>query len=42
MWISAANCGNCSVSVSVSCRRQGRFGQFEKPAPTIAGAGVPS
>ena len=42
MWIPPANCCICSVGPRRSCRRQGRYGQFEKPASAIAGAGVPS
>jgi hypothetical protein len=42
MWISPANCGNCCVWGSVELSGQGRYGQFEKPASAIAGAGVPS
>jgi hypothetical protein len=42
MWIPLANNVIVPNGLHWRCRRQGRYGQFEKPAPTIADAGVPS
>jgi hypothetical protein len=40
MWIPLANNVIVPTGLHWRCRQQGRYGQFEKPAPAFVDAGV--